>query len=85
LILHCHEAACECAGQFVLGEEVPIVGSVLTCVRHIRSVALNSGEYGSSSLGTLKEFSDRITTIKQLTGDEAQEIFLKFQALQGLL
>ncbi|MDP2601239.1 MAG: hypothetical protein Q8S00_01400 [Deltaproteobacteria bacterium] len=54
------------------------MGSVLTCVRHIRSVALNSGEYGSSSLGTLKEFSDRITTIKQLTGDEAQEIFLKF-------
>ncbi len=45
---------------------------------YIRSVALNSGEYGSSSLGTLKEFSDRITTIKQLTGDEAQEIFLKF-------
>jgi len=26
----------------------------------------------------LKEFSDRITTIKQLTGDEAQEIFVKF-------
>ncbi|MDP2601236.1 MAG: hypothetical protein Q8S00_01385 [Deltaproteobacteria bacterium] len=35
-------------------------------------------DVGSSSLGTLKEFSDRITTIKQLTGDEAQEIFLKF-------
>jgi uncharacterized protein with von Willebrand factor type A (vWA) domain len=35
-------------------------------------------DVGSSSLGTLKEFSDRITTIKQLTGDEAQEIFVKF-------
>ena len=35
-------------------------------------------DVGSSSLDTLKEFSDRITTIKQLTGDEAQEIFLKF-------
>jgi hypothetical protein len=29
-------------------------------------------------LGTLKEFSDRITTIKQLTGDEAKDIFIKF-------
>jgi uncharacterized protein with von Willebrand factor type A (vWA) domain len=35
-------------------------------------------DIGTSSLGTLKEFSDRITTIKQLTGDEASEIFLKF-------
>lgn len=35
-------------------------------------------DVGPSSLGTLKEFSDRITTIKQLTGDEAKEIFLKF-------
>jgi uncharacterized protein with von Willebrand factor type A (vWA) domain len=35
-------------------------------------------DVGSSSLGTLKEFSDRISTIKQLTGDEAQEIFVKF-------
>jgi uncharacterized protein with von Willebrand factor type A (vWA) domain len=35
-------------------------------------------DVGASSLGTLKEFSDRITTIKQLTGDEAQEIFVKF-------
>ena len=35
-------------------------------------------DVGSSSLGTLKEFSDRITTIKQLTGDEAQDIFVKF-------
>jgi hypothetical protein len=26
----------------------------------------------------LKEFSDRISTIKQLTGDEAKEIFVKF-------
>ena len=31
-----------------------------------------------SSLGTLKEFSDRITTIKQLTGEEAKDIFVKF-------
>lgn len=35
-------------------------------------------DVGPSSLGTLKEFSDRITTIKQLTGDEAEDIFLKF-------
>lgn len=35
-------------------------------------------DVGPSSLGTLKEFSDRITTIKQLTGDEASEIFVKF-------
>ena len=35
-------------------------------------------DVGSASLGTLKEFSDRISTIKQLTGDEAKEIFVKF-------
>jgi len=35
-------------------------------------------DVGSSSPGTLKEFSDRITTIKQLTGDEAKDIFVKF-------
>ena len=33
---------------------------------------------GPASLGTLKEFSDRISTINQLTGDEAKEIFVKF-------
>ncbi|MGH7829783.1 MAG: VWA domain-containing protein, partial [Candidatus Binatia bacterium] len=35
-------------------------------------------DMGPSSLGTLKEFSDRITTIKQLTGDDAKELFVKF-------
>jgi uncharacterized protein with von Willebrand factor type A (vWA) domain len=35
-------------------------------------------DVGSSSLGTLKEFSDRITTIKQLTCHEAQDIFVNF-------
>jgi len=35
-------------------------------------------DVGSSSLGTLKEFSDRITTIKQLTGDSAKDIFVPF-------
>jgi len=35
-------------------------------------------DVGSSSLGTLKEFSDRITAIKQLTGEEAKEVFIKF-------
>jgi len=35
-------------------------------------------DVGSSSLGTLKEFSDRITTIRQLTGDEAKDIFVSF-------
>ena len=35
-------------------------------------------DVGPSSLGTLKEFSDRITTIKQLTGDETKDIFLPF-------
>jgi uncharacterized protein with von Willebrand factor type A (vWA) domain len=35
-------------------------------------------DMGPASLGTLKEFSDRISSIKQLTGDEAKEIFVKF-------
>jgi uncharacterized protein with von Willebrand factor type A (vWA) domain len=35
-------------------------------------------DVGSASLGSLKEFSDRISTIKRLTGDEAKEIFVKF-------
>jgi uncharacterized protein with von Willebrand factor type A (vWA) domain len=35
-------------------------------------------DVGPSSLGTLKEFSDRITTIKQLTGDETRDIFVGF-------
>jgi len=35
-------------------------------------------DVGPASLGTLKEFSDRITTIKQLTGDEAKDIFVNF-------
>jgi uncharacterized protein with von Willebrand factor type A (vWA) domain len=35
-------------------------------------------DIGPASLGTLKEFSDRISTVKQLTGDEAKEIFVKF-------
>ena len=35
-------------------------------------------DVGPSSLGTLKEFSDKITTIRQLTGEEAKEIFVKF-------
>jgi uncharacterized protein with von Willebrand factor type A (vWA) domain len=33
---------------------------------------------GPASLGTLKEFSDRISTIKQLTGDQAKDIFVAF-------
>jgi uncharacterized protein with von Willebrand factor type A (vWA) domain len=33
---------------------------------------------GPAALGTLKEFSDRISTIKQLTGEEAKDIFVKF-------
>ena len=35
-------------------------------------------DVGPSSLGTLKEFSDRITTIKQLTGEGAKDIFVQF-------
>lgn len=35
-------------------------------------------DVGPASLGTLKEFSDRISTIKQLTGEEAQDIFVRF-------
>jgi hypothetical protein len=31
-----------------------------------------------SSFGTLNEFSDRVTTIKQLTGDEAEETLGKY-------
>jgi uncharacterized protein with von Willebrand factor type A (vWA) domain len=35
-------------------------------------------DVGPSSLGTLKEFSDRIATIKQLTGEGAKDIFVEF-------
>ena len=35
-------------------------------------------DMGPASLGTLREFSDRISTIKQLTGDGAKEIFVTF-------
>jgi uncharacterized protein with von Willebrand factor type A (vWA) domain len=35
-------------------------------------------DVGPASLGTLKEFSDRISTIKQLTGEGAKEIFVPF-------
>ena len=35
-------------------------------------------DVGPSSLGTLKEFSDRITTVQKLTGEEAQDIFVKY-------
>jgi uncharacterized protein with von Willebrand factor type A (vWA) domain len=35
-------------------------------------------DMGPASLGTLKEFSDRISTIKQLTGEEAGDIFVRF-------
>jgi uncharacterized protein with von Willebrand factor type A (vWA) domain len=35
-------------------------------------------DVGPSSLGTLKEFSDRITTIKQLTSEGAKDIFVEF-------
>lgn len=34
-------------------------------------------DVGPSSLGTLKEFSDRITSVTQLTGEGAKDIFLK--------
>jgi uncharacterized protein with von Willebrand factor type A (vWA) domain len=34
-------------------------------------------DVGSSSLGTLKDFSDKITTITQLTSEAGKEIFLK--------
>ncbi len=34
-------------------------------------------DVGPSSLGTLKEFSDRITTVKQLTGDAVKDIFVE--------
>ncbi|MBI3001139.1 MAG: hypothetical protein HYY46_22195 [Deltaproteobacteria bacterium] len=35
-------------------------------------------DVGPSSLGTLKEFSDRITTVSKLTGEEAKDIFVRF-------
>jgi hypothetical protein len=34
-------------------------------------------DVGSSSLGALKDFSDRITTISQLTNESGSDIFLK--------
>jgi uncharacterized protein with von Willebrand factor type A (vWA) domain len=35
-------------------------------------------DMGPASLGTLQEFSDRITTIKQLTSEGAKDIFVRF-------
>lgn len=35
-------------------------------------------DVGSNSIGTLKEFSDRISTIRDLTGEEAKTIFVDF-------
>ncbi len=35
-------------------------------------------DIGSSSLGALKEFSDRITTITQLTSEGTKELFIRF-------
>lgn len=35
-------------------------------------------DVGPSSLGTLKEFSDRITTVSKLTGEAAKDIFVSF-------
>ena len=34
-------------------------------------------DVGSSSLGALKDFSDKITTISQLTSEAGRDIFLK--------
>ena len=34
-------------------------------------------DVGASAVGTLKEFSDKVTTISQLTSDAGKEIFLK--------
>jgi len=34
-------------------------------------------DIGSSSLGALKDFSDKITTITQLTSESGRELFLK--------
>jgi hypothetical protein len=41
-------------------------------------VALRPYDVGPSSLGTLNEVSDRVTAIKQLTGDEAGETLGEF-------
>jgi hypothetical protein len=38
----------------------------------------HKGTYSEFLSVALKEFSDRITTIKQLTGDEAEGIFVNF-------
>jgi uncharacterized protein with von Willebrand factor type A (vWA) domain len=35
-------------------------------------------DMGPASLGTLQEFSDRITSIRQLTGEGAKDIFIEF-------
>ena len=85
------EAALECLQQsrfkrgdivFITDGECQVSGE---WAEHFRSEKDRLGfslfsiliDVGTSSLGTLKEFSDRITTIKQLTGDEAKEVFLK--------
>jgi uncharacterized protein with von Willebrand factor type A (vWA) domain len=85
------EAALECLQQsrFKRGDIVFITDGECQVstewAKHFRSEKDRLGfslfsiliDVGTSSLGTLKEFSDRITTIKQLTGDEAKEVFLK--------
>jgi uncharacterized protein with von Willebrand factor type A (vWA) domain len=35
-------------------------------------------DVGPSSLGTLKEFSDKITTVSKLTGEEVKDLFVSF-------
>ena len=35
-------------------------------------------DVGPSSLETLKQLSDRVTTVRQLTGEEVQDLFVKF-------
>jgi hypothetical protein len=35
-------------------------------------------DVGHSSVGTLKEFSDRITTITQLTNEGTKDLFIRF-------
>jgi hypothetical protein len=34
-------------------------------------------DVGSSSLGTLKEFSDKITTVSRLTSEGVKDLFVK--------
>jgi uncharacterized protein with von Willebrand factor type A (vWA) domain len=84
-------AALECLQQsryrrgdivFITDGECRVDGQWLTAFKHAKerlgfSLLSVLIDVGSSSVGTLKEFSDKVTTITQLTSEAGKDIFLK--------